>query len=335
MPKLFINASNQSGNPYAYAGTNERVQMEKLAALLKDELDKYNCETKIATAYYIQDKAKEAKAWGADFAIALHSNAANGTASGTQGYYNRYYPVSKNIAIKLVDAINAINPNRKNASRIVDDYSYLDVYKFGELGIPSLLAEVAFHDNPTEARWIVENLPAIAKAIAGCLVAEYNLNLKNTATGGSTFPAGTLYRVQVGAFSIRANADRKEAELKALGYPTYMVTVGDLYKVQTGAFSKRENADRLAAELKGKGFDVFITSENGMPVGTGVSAPIQNGDKIKIRSGAIDLNTKGSFNAEVYQNTYIALSVGNTEVIFGIGPGAVTGKILLADAYKA
>ena len=36
---------------------------------------------------------------------------------------------------------------------------------------------------------------------------------------------------------------------------------GKLYKVQVGAFSKRENAEKLLKELKAKGFDGFIKIE--------------------------------------------------------------------------
>jgi N-acetylmuramoyl-L-alanine amidase len=34
-----------------------------------------------------------------------------------------------------------------------------------------------------------------------------------------------------------------------------------LYKVQVGAFSKRENAEKLLSELKSKGYSAFIKIE--------------------------------------------------------------------------
>ena len=36
------------------------------------------------------------------------------------------------------------------------------------------------------------------------------------------------------------------------------VREGKLYRLQVGAFSKRENAERLKAELKSKGYDAII-----------------------------------------------------------------------------
>ena len=67
-----------------------------------------------------------------------------------------------------------------------------------------------------------------------------------------------LYRVQVGAFSIKSNADKLANELKSNGYSTYVIKVGNLYKVQVGAFSIRTNATKLANELKSKGYSTFI-----------------------------------------------------------------------------
>lgn len=79
-------------------------------------------------------------------------------------------------------------------------------------------------------------------------------------------PPATLYRVQTGAFSVKANADNLEARLKKAGFDTYMVKVGNLYKVQVGAFGVKSNADAMATKLKKAGFDTYITTEKGTPV---------------------------------------------------------------------
>lgn len=76
-------------------------------------------------------------------------------------------------------------------------------------------------------------------------------------------PSGVLYRVQVGAFSKKSNADAMLKKLKAAGFDTYMVQVDGLYKVQVGAYSKKSNADAMAAKLKASGFDTYITTKSG------------------------------------------------------------------------
>lgn len=76
----------------------------------------------------------------------------------------------------------------------------------------------------------------------------------------------TLYRVQVGAYSVKKNADAQLAKVKAAGFETYMVKVDGLFKIQVGAYSKKANADAMLAKLKKAGFDAFITTKGGAAV---------------------------------------------------------------------
>lgn len=83
-----------------------------------------------------------------------------------------------------------------------------------------------------------------------------------------------LYRVQVGAYSQRSNADLMLARLKREGYQTYLVQSGGLCKVQTGAFGVKENADKLANELKSRGYQTYITTEAAQAVKTVVTKTV-------------------------------------------------------------
>ena len=84
--------------------------------------------------------------------------------------------------------------------------------------------------------------------------------------GATSNPSGTLYRVQTGAYTQKANADTQLAKVKEAGFDTYMVQAGRYYKIQVGAYSKKENAVAMAAKLKAAGFDTFITTEQGTAV---------------------------------------------------------------------
>ncbi len=79
-------------------------------------------------------------------------------------------------------------------------------------------------------------------------------------------PAKTLYRVQTGAFSKKANATALAEKLKKAGFDTYIVQSGSLYKVQVGAYSVKANADAMADKLKKAGFDTYITTKGGTAV---------------------------------------------------------------------
>lgn len=67
------------------------------------------------------------------------------------------------------------------------------------------------------------------------------------------------WRVQVGAFAVKANCDRLQEELKRKGLATYAVFVDNLYKVQLGAFSIKDNAIKKQNEVKAMGYSTFLT----------------------------------------------------------------------------
>lgn len=74
----------------------------------------------------------------------------------------------------------------------------------------------------------------------------------------------TLYRVQVGAYSKKDNAQVMLDKIHALGgiyEKAYIRQVSGLYKCQVGAFSVKSNATKIQKELKDKGFSSFITTK--------------------------------------------------------------------------
>lgn len=73
-----------------------------------------------------------------------------------------------------------------------------------------------------------------------------------------------LYRVQLGAFSSKANADNYCKVIQSLGTNykgAFVKFIAPYYKVQVGAFSIKQNADNMVKDLKAKGYNAFIVSE--------------------------------------------------------------------------
>ncbi len=67
-----------------------------------------------------------------------------------------------------------------------------------------------------------------------------------------------LYKVQVGAFSTRENAEEREAALRRDGFSPYLVIERGLYKVRVGAFRNRATAEELAERVRARGYEVVI-----------------------------------------------------------------------------
>lgn len=104
------------------------------------------------------------------------------------------------------------------------------------------------------------------------IAAKVNALLDDSARETAQTPTTqTLYRVQVGAYSKKANADAMLEKIKKAGFDTYMVQVNGLYKVQVGAYAQKANADNMMAKLKTAGYDAFITTNSGTSVRSGTT----------------------------------------------------------------
>lgn len=184
----------------------------------------------------------------------------------------------------------------------------------------SLIGQVS-KQNMTVHRWFANkacpgdylyNLHgAIAEAV------NIKLGVSSTESGNThineNMTSQTLYKVQTGAFTNKANATALQNKLKAAGFDTYVVQVGKYYKVQVGAYSKKENADAMLKKLKAAGYsDAFITS---IASGTSSSSEIKVGDKVKVTKAVT--YTGNSF--KLYYSTYDVLEISGDRVVIGIG----------------
>lgn len=84
--------------------------------------------------------------------------------------------------------------------------------------------------------------------------------------------ADTLYRVQVGAYKQKGNADAMLAKIKAAGFDAFTTKVGELYKVQVGAYKSQTNAEAAKAQVTKAGFPAMVvktsqTAQNGPQTG--------------------------------------------------------------------
>lgn len=228
--RIYLSPSNQPANAYAVGNTNEKVQMEDLAKRIKTILDsEYECETVTATLSMgigYNERAKEAKDKGCEVYIAIHSNAGGaGKASGAVAFYHPNQLLGKTLAASIVKELNAICPIKSNRTSAVQSgmapfngQGYAEIRNPYNRGLIAVLAETDFHDHPQLAQWIISNKDAIAKAYVAAIVSALGIAKKK-----SEAPAGKkLYKVQVGAYSIKVNAEVQLARLKAAGFDGFI-----------------------------------------------------------------------------------------------------------------
>lgn len=142
-------------------------------------------------------------------------------------------------------------------------------------------------------------------------------------------PSKVLYRVQIGAFKVKAYADNLAAKLKGKGFDTYIVQAGDLYRVQVGAYSQKANAEAMLAKVKAAGFtDAFITTNTSPTADATPAKALAIGDTVKLANGAPVYGKSTGFASWVYTSTlYVREIKGDRVVISTLKSGAITGAV--------
>lgn len=133
-----------------------------------------------------------------------------------------------------------------------------DLYIIKHTTQPTIIVECAFVDSLTDAQnWDVEK---VAYAILCAYAEAEGISGAVRPPEESSGNAVSYYRVQVGAYLMKSNADRTYTALSARGYDCFINREGCYYKLQIGAFKNFENAQKLAWQLVAEGYSAYITS---------------------------------------------------------------------------
>ena len=168
-------------------------------------------------AVSLEQRCKAANDWGADFCLSIHHNAYQGKPWNGSGVLAFSAPGSKQGAVFRDAIYDAVVKAGGLAGDRVGPKMEKGYYCLKHTKAPAVLVEYGFMDSKTDAPVILSE--SYAKAV-----------------GNATMEA--IAKV--------AGLRRKET----------------LYRVQVGAFSERENAENMLIRLKNAGFDGFIVGEN-------------------------------------------------------------------------
>lgn len=166
-------------------------------------------------------RVNRANAWGADFYLSVHHNAgANLTNAG--GICAFTHPQSSPVSVFWRDAFyDALIKHTGLKGNRAQPKTTGDFYVLRKSKMPAVLLELGFMDSRIDVPVILTNEFAqkCARAIVEVIVLRGGLTKKDEPQNDVT------YKVQVGAFSKKTNAEKLQAELQAKGYQTYIVKV--------------------------------------------------------------------------------------------------------------
>jgi len=247
-----------------------------------------------------------------DAALDLHHNAAGDSrARGIESFRSLFNTSSKTLAEKIhPQLIAALDmPNRGIKTKLYPgrkdwDYYHMIREPHRQAGIPVALTESGFVSSPADAAIMkrADFAKREAEALARGICAYFGVSWSKQEAAPTP---ETLYRVQIGAFAVRANA---EACLK---------------KAQAAGFK-----DAFIVEPAGG------SSPAPVPVPEPKHAPkpepsLKVGSKVRVKKGAKDYNGT-QLASFVYSTVYDVIQISGDRVVIGLGK-AVTAAVHKKD----
>lgn len=263
--KVFLGVGHGGNDPGAVSGVHiEKNYNLDIALYCKEELIRHGIDVAMSRTKdeddTLSEEIKECNAFNPSLAVDVHNNAGGG--DGFEVYYYHKGGTSLTLAKNIEAEVVSIGQNSRGCKTKLNTYGSDWFGWIRETNAPAVLAEFAFVDSadveiidtPEERKKMGE---ALAKGILKTLGIAYQPKVE------VLNESATLYRVQVGAFEHKQNADKYSEKVKADGYNNFIVYISGLYKVQVGAFANENNAENLLEQLKHKGYKPFITTISG------------------------------------------------------------------------
>ena len=199
--------------------TKEKDLNLSIALACRDELVRHGVSVKMSREKdendSISEEIKECNAYAPDLAVDIHNNAGGG--DGGEVFHHHGGGKGKTLAENILAEIVKIGQNSRGIKTRVNSQGK-DYYAFiRETSCPSVIVECAFVDNASDLKILATEGQrkdmgvAIAKGVLKTLGVAYRSE------------SSTLYRVQVGAYLYRENAEAMQKKIKAVGFDAFIV----------------------------------------------------------------------------------------------------------------
>ena len=172
MPRVYLSPSLQEFNPFINGGSEEEI-MNLIADAMEPYLTASGIEfVRNSPEMTLGEAIAQSNNSNIDFHLAIHSNASPISIAGQrQGPVVYYYSTSmqgQEMANIIAENFLDIYPDQGKVQVIPT----VTLRELRRTNAPSVLVEVAYHDNYEDAEWIKKNIQSIARELSRSL-AEY------------------------------------------------------------------------------------------------------------------------------------------------------------------
>ena len=230
MPVIYLSPSTQEFNQFVNGGTEEQY-MNLIADHMIPYLRANGIQfTRNTPEMNAGSSIRQSNQGNYDLHLAIHSNASGeGMSGANRGTVIYYYPTSS----RGKRAAEIIEENFKKIYPMPELVKTLPITTLGEVSrtkAPSVLVEVAYHDNIEDANWIKNNIDLIAQT----LVASVNEYLNTQGKVPQPGRKGTV-TLQSGYLNIRSEPSLSSPVIKMVpngATVNILGTSGDWYQVE-------------------------------------------------------------------------------------------------------
>ena len=202
--KIYLSPSDQTNNKYAAGSTNEEKVCEQIADACEAALKRCGFEVKNNKTASMANRVAESNAWGADLHVPIHTNAHNAKTTGTRIFCWDATGAGYKASKAVFDVLAPLTPGTSESVSVNKT-----LYEIKKPKASSVYVEVDFHDVNSVAKWLINNTKAIGETIAKGICNYYGVKFVEEPK-----PVEVIYRVQIGAFKNKAEADALAAALK-------------------------------------------------------------------------------------------------------------------------
>ena len=226
MAKVFIGVGHGGIDTGASAYLVEKDVNLTMAKYCADLLQKNGVEVKLSRTKDendpLKDEIKECNSFNPDLAIDVHNNAGGG--DGFEAYYHYRGGVSKVLAQNIEKEVIKIGQNSRGTRIRLND-SGSDYYGFiRQTKCPAVIVEGCFVDNKEDVKIAdtESEQKAFGYAYAKGILATLGITPK---TENGTNSNKGLYKVQIGAYSKKDNAEIQLQKAKEAGFSDAYITL--------------------------------------------------------------------------------------------------------------
>lgn len=251
MAKIVLDAGHGGTDPGAvYQGRQEKDDNLRLAMAVGDILRNNGVDvqyTRTDDVYQTPfEKARIANDAGADFLISFHRNSSpmDNQYSGSEVLIYDKSGKKLDMAENILGALGEVGFKELG----VKERPGLVVLRRSKM--PAILIETGFINNDQDNQLFDKAFQDIAQGIADAILGT----LGETQTAEKPL----YYRVQVGAYRERRNADRMLYRLQEQEFPAYIIHMDGYYRVQVGAYRELGNAIAMEQRLRQEGYPTIL-----------------------------------------------------------------------------